>query len=461
MNTVKKLVFFLWLLAAVLVAPPLLRSFGLNPKEMVKDLFSDTPRKDVIAPVLPKPVEPVPSQEDERGRARELRPDISVPPARKAEPVKSVEDTSAMTPDEKEFNEMISGLENIAGMASAKAPEEEIDDLPVQAYRPANAAQKVRWLPPPPGFSTADTFNYLIYREKNPVTATIKTVLDNIHGNLMLDLTPFTIIIKPNKILVMLFGAKDSYMKYTKRPAWSGASSDLRADTMYVIESDSFYPLSVHELTHLYFDGYFLPTISPLWLSEGMAVYMQITTTKEKPSWVDRSLRRILKGDFIPFEEMTQTEDLSNYSTSQAELWYTQAYSVVSYLLQTRTRDEFYRLCNELKSKTPLYQALYRAYGMPFNRISVLENVWRHDLQKAYEEGKILQPAAPKKTVKTTVTVTTQNAAPAKTGASKQTAAKAASQPAAAKQPAKPAPQKTKINKLQMVPTNGYKGGFN
>ena len=460
MNTVKKLVFFLWLLAAVLVAPPLLRSFGLNPKEVVKDLFSDKPRKDVIAPVLPKPVEPVSSQEDERGHARELRPDISVPPARKAEPVKSVGDTAAMTPDEKEFNEMISGLENIAGMASATAPEEEIDDLPVQAYRPANAAQKVRWLPPPPGFSTADTFNYLIYREKNPVTATIKTVLDNIHGNLMLDLTPFTIIIKPNKILVMLFGEKDSYIKYTKRPAWSGASSDLRADTMYVIESDSFYPLSVHELTHLYFDGYFLPTISPLWLSEGMAVYMQITTTKEKPSWVDRSLRRILKGDFIPFEEMTQTEDLSRYSTSQAELWYTQAYSVVAYLLQTRTRDEFYRLCNELKSKTPLHQALYRAYGMPFNRISVLENVWRHDLQKAYEEGKILQASAPKKTVKTTVTVTTQNAAPAKTGAAKQASAKAVSQPAAAKQPAKPAPQKTKINKLQMVPTNGYKGGF-
>lgn len=121
-------------------------------------------------------------------------------------------------------------------------------------------------------------------------------MLDTIHGNLMLDLTPFTIVIKPNKILVMLFGEKDSYMKFTKRPAWSGASSDLRADTMYVIEGQSFYPLSVHELTHLYFDGYFLPTISPLWLSEGMAVYMQIHATKQKPSWVDRSLRRILRG---------------------------------------------------------------------------------------------------------------------------------------------------------------------
>ena len=468
MSTVKKLVFFLWLLAAVLVAPPLLRSFGLNPKEMVKDLFSDTPRPDVIAPVVPKPAEPkkepvlVPDN-DERGRARELRPDISVPPARKAEPVKSVADTAVLSPDEKEFNQMIAGLENIASMASTKAPEDNIDDLPVQAYRPQNSAQKVRWLPPPPGFSTADTFNYLIYREKSPVTSTIKTVLDNIHGNLMLDLTPFTIVIKPNKILVMLFGEKDSYMKYTKRPAWSGASSDLRSDTMYVIESNSFYPLSVHELTHLYFDGYFLPTISPLWLSEGMAVYMQINTTKKKPSWVDRSLRRILKGEYIPFEEMTQAEDLSSYSTQQAELWYTQAYSIVAYLLKTRTRDEFYKLCNELKAKTPLHQALYRAYGMPFNKVSVLENVWRHDLQKAYEDGKILQPAAKKKTDTQAVTKQASSA----TATARQTTAKAdnTASPAKAqtnaKPAAKPAPQKTKINKLQLVPTNGYKGGFN
>ena len=468
MNTVKKLVFFLWLLAAVLITPPLLRSFGLNPKEMMKDLFSDTPRQDVIKPAAPKPAEPktVPvlapaeTDDDERGRARELRPDISLPPTRQAN-AEAKKEPNAQEPenDEKEFKQMISGLENISHLA-ANAPEDKIDDLPVQAYRPQNSAQKVRWLPPPPGFSTADTFNYLIYREKYPVTPTIKTVLDNIHGNLMLDLTPFTIIIKPNKILVMLFGQKDSYMKYTKRPAWSGASSNLQSDTMYVIESNSFYPLSVHELTHLYFDGYFLPTISPLWLSEGMAVYMQITTTKEKPGWVDRSLRRILKGEYIPFEEMTEAEDLSNYSTQQAELWYTQAYSVVAYLLKTRTRDEFYRMCNELKAKTPLHQALYRAYGMPFNRISVLENVWRHDLQKAYEEGKILQASSKKPSAKT-VSTGTVSAASITADRVPTAPSKPEPNPSAAPKPAaKPAPQKTKINKLKLVPTNGYKGGF-
>ena len=225
---------------------------------------------------------------------------------------------------------------------------------------------------------------------------------------------------------------------------------------MYIIEGNSFYPLSVHELTHLYFDGYFLPTISPLWLSEGMAVYMQIHTTKQKPSWVDRSLRRILAGDIISFDEMTVTEDLSAYSTEQAELWYTQAYSLVDYMLNTRTRDEFYKLCNEIKAKTPLHQALYRAYGMPFNKVSVLENVWLHDLQKAYKEGKILQTpppsALPKQAKK--APAAPKASAPAEPKADEQQA------PAPKKPQPKPAPQKTKINKLKMVPTNGYKGGF-
>lgn len=326
----------------------------------------------------------------QRGKAQEERPNISVPPP--PSPVET-EPQIYKSPDGKELKDMISGLENIASIAPRD--DEALDGIPTQPHRPADSAKKVRWSPPPPGFLTADTFNYLIYRERNPVTPKIQKVLDNIHGNLMLDLTPFTIVIKPNKILVMLFDQKQTYTNFTKLPAWSGASSDLRADSMYVIENNSFYPLSVHELTHLYFDGYFLPTISPLWLSEGMAVYMQVHSSKTKPAWIDKGLRAILSGTFIPLEELTSTEDINSYSTEKAGLYYTQAYSVVDYLLNTRSRDEFYKFCAELKNKTPIYQALYRAYGMPFNKVSALENVWLHDLRKAYQEGKILQAPPP------------------------------------------------------------------
>ncbi|MBQ8033476.1 MAG: hypothetical protein IJ266_05995 [Elusimicrobiaceae bacterium] len=316
---------------------------------------------------------------DYRGRAQELRPDISVPPP----PQAAVQQAPSA-----QIDQLITGLENMAAQAPAGAID---DSIPVESYRPINSAQKVRWLPPPPGFLTGDTFNYLIYREKDPVTPKIKNVLDNIHGNLMLDLTPFTVVVKPSKILVMLFDQKASYMDYTKRPAWSGASSDLQSDTMYVIEKTGFYSLTVHELTHLYFDQYFLPRISPLWLSEGIAVYMQIYASKQKPAYIKRSLNQILKtGQLIPFEEMMSAETLKDYPTQKAEMWYTQAYSLVDYLLNTRSRDEFYKFCTELKNGTPVHQALYRAYGMPFNKVSTLQNVWLHDLQKAYRDGKII-----------------------------------------------------------------------
>lgn len=398
--------------------------------DMVRALFSEKPRfSDQPGAAT--------NNQDSRGHAQELRPDISVPPP----PVSSAAQPYSPE-DEKAFNSMLSTLENVA---LAGPENDHIMDFPTQVVRPQDAAKKVRWSPPPPGFLTADTFNYLIYREKNPVSTNLKTVLDTIHGNLMLDLTPFTVVMKPGKILVMLFGEKETYHDFTKLPPWSGAASDLKSDTMYVIEGNSFYALSVHELTHLYFDGYFLPTISPLWLSEGMAVYMQIYASKQKPAWIDHSLRRILSGQIIPLEEMTQTEDLSKYDSAQAELWYTQAYSVVDYLLNRRTRDEFYRFCTELKNKTPIHQALYRAYGMPLNKVSALENVWLHDLQKAYQKAQQQPRPAP---------------APAPVPVVQQSAPAVVAKPASRPAPKpKPVPQQTQINKLQMVPTNTLYGG--
>ncbi len=411
----KKQIFIFCLFISVFLVG-LLPARAFEWGKAVKSLFSEQPAAQQSAT-------------SQRGHAQETRPDIHVPPP----PDSSVTGPTNQQDDKTSFNNMISDLENVAQRGSSQ-----VEALPSQAYRPPDSAHKVRWSPPPPDFFTADTFNYLIYREKNPVTEKIQTVLDNIHGNLMLDLTPFTVVLKPNKILVMLFDAKQSYMDFTKLPSWSGASSDLRSDSMYVIEGNTFYPLSVHELTHLYFDGYFLPTISPLWLSEGMAVYMQVYASKQKPAWIDQGLREILAGHIIPLETMTQTEDISSYSTEQAELYYVQAYSLVDYLLNKRTRDEFYKFCSELKAKTPIHQALYRAYGMPFNKVSALENVWLHDLQKAYREGKILQSPPPSAMILPKTS---------------------SSQPATAT-PAPTSTTKTPINKLQMVPTNSYQGGF-
>ena len=440
-----KTLFLLGIVALCCNGATVVHAGNWNAKSVLKDLFSDktilNPARTNKVPSAPREKQVMPDENKlmdmQRGHARETRPDIPLPPMPTAAP---------------------------AAPAQQELPPLSLDEMlqreafPSPAFRPADAAKKVRWIPPPAGFLTAESFNYLIYRETYPVTANILNILENIHTNLMFDLTPFSIVLKPNKILVMLFDQRYSYTQFTQLPSWSGASSDLRSDTMFVLETNSFYALSVHELTHLYFDGYFLPTISPLWLSEGMAVHMQLEASKQTPAWIEEGFRRILGGEIIPFEEMTQVDTLNNYSTAQAELWYTQAYSTVNYLLTQHTRDEFYKFCNELKAKTPLYQALYRAYGMPFNKVSVLENVWLHYLKKEHQNGRLLQTAQQLRKQSSRQLVMSATPSTAITARPPTTI----KQPAAQPLPPRPKPVRrtTPINKLQLVPTNGYKGGF-
>ena len=420
MDIIKQISILLWVLGAILIAPPILRHFDIDVKEAyAKILAIDTKKKDAF---------------EQPTQKKDIAPEVF------DELFKEYQDEYAdKSLVEKEFKELISGLERVDKIMQDSR--ETVEGVPAP-FRAPSTDHKVRWLPPPPGFSTGETFNYLIYRENQSVEEKLKTVLDSIHGNLMLDLTPFTLLSKPNKILVMLFGNRKTYMSFTKRPAWSGAASDLRSDTMYVIEGKNFYPLSVHELTHLYFDGYFSPSVSPLWLSEGMAVYMQIYSTQQKPNWIDHSISNILRGGYIPLEDMVHVEDLSHLTTQQAELWYTQAYSVVDYLLNERTRDEFYRFCNELKMGTPVHQALYRAYGMPFTKVSVLQNVWLHDLVK-HSQGHLFLSGQSNQRLPVEVISSTQTVSVLKTN-----------------RPAAKATAKTVIPKLQKVETNGFRGGF-
>ena len=421
MDIVKQITLLLWLLALVLITPLVLRHFDINVKDVYrKVLFLDNKSSNNS------------SRDALSMHKNEIKPEVFN---------ELFQDEAQETPEQKataqhEFEQMVTQMQE-SDKQRASTSAQEISDIPMPFFHEKGAEHKVHWLPPPPGFTTAETFSYMIYREKQPVGEKLKSVLDTIHGNLMLDLTPFTLISKPNKILVMLFEQRSSYMSYTKRPSWSGAASDLRSDTMYVLEGPNFYSLSVHELTHLYFDGYFLPAISPLWLSEGVAVYMQIYATKKKPSWLNPALERILEGQYINLEELMQMESIASLSNSQAELWYTEAYSVVDYLINNRSRDEFYRFCNELKAGTPAYSALYRAYGMPFNKISVLQNVWLHDLQRKMSS----QTSNKQRNVPTEVLSSTQTVSVPVQQQRKQT-------------------QKTVIPKLKMVETNGYKGNF-
>ncbi|MDR0291234.1 MAG: hypothetical protein LBI01_00305 [Elusimicrobium sp.] len=366
MDIIKKLQLILWVLTAVLISMPLLDHFDI-PYDVAlrKILFLPPPEKTQEKELKPEYVEAA------FGITPPAPPQQTTPAAAQITPQEAAQVT--------DVSQRVTGLENYA--AFNNNPDEITPGVPSLSAR-QRVAGKVRWIGPPFGFFTKETYRFMIYREKQQVTPKIAGVLDVVQGNLVLDLLPFTTVRAPNKILIMLFNNPVSYSNFTKRPPWSGASANLESDTLYVIENTGFYPLTVHELTHLYFDGFFLPETNPLWLSEGMAVYMQSKAEKQPLGWLTRSLGKIQQGKTLPTEEFLDAQTLQNYSSDQAELWYSQAYSLVKYMLNLRTRNEFYQFCVNLKNGMPRHQALYRAYGLPFTDFDVLEKVWLHDLQK-------------------------------------------------------------------------------
>lgn len=176
----------------------------------------------------------------------------------------------------------------------------------------------------------------------------------------------------------MLFRTKETYTSYTNRPSWSVASTDVSAQSIFILENSNFKTNFIHELSHIYFDGFFLPGRPPLWLSEGFAVYIQSQSQEEKEKkWLKPFLDKFSKGEYISFDEFISANDLRNYSKEDVSLWYAQAYSVVDFLLTSKTRDEFFQFCKNLKEGMAPSRSLYRAYGMPFNKISSLEYAWQ------------------------------------------------------------------------------------
>lgn len=237
---------------------------------------------------------------------------------------------------------------------------------------------KQTWMAPPEGFFSALTNNYLVYREEMQISQNLKDFLSHIHGNFVLDVIPFSVVSDFKRIFLVLFRKKESYTSYTQRPSWSVASTDVSSQSIFILENSNFKTNFVHELTHIYFDGYFMPSAPPLWLSEGFAVYIQTQNQNPKEkSWLKTYLDKFAQGRYIAFDEFVETEDLQNYSKDDVLLWYAQAYSVVDYLLSSKTRDEFFQFCKHLKEGHPASRSLYRAYGMPFNKISSLEYAWQ------------------------------------------------------------------------------------
>ncbi len=273
----------------------------------------------------------------------------------------------------------------VARRAPARAPAPPASAPPQeQAAAPPEPAT-------PPGFSKVATRHFNIYSEGAPASEALIELVENIHGNLMLDLAPFSPWADDHRVSIFLFRTQGAYRRMTGRPAWSGGASSVARRKVYLFDSEELPGILSHELTHIYFDGFFLGgTTDPLWLSEGMATLAQVERGLAAPSWLSENLATLESGGGIEFREFDSATTTSGWSDEKVRLWYAQAYSVVRYLIRAQQRSSFYRFAVYLRDGRPQAEALYRAYGAPYTRMHALELAWRRSITR-----RPAQPALP------------------------------------------------------------------
>jgi len=242
-------------------------------------------------------------------------------------------------------------------------------------------------LPDPPipaGFQKSVTRHFNVYSEQYAASDALLELIENIHGNLMLDLAPFSPWANDQRVSVFLFKNQETYRRMTGRPPWSGGASSVAKRKVYLFESEELPGILAHELTHIYFDGFFLDgTIDPLWLSEGMATLVQVERGLAAPNWLKENLAILSSGGGIPIDEFAAAKTTAGWPDEKVRLWYAQAYSMVRYLIRTQYRSSFYKFAEYLREGRPAPEALYRAYGAPYTRMRALEIAWRHEISRA------------------------------------------------------------------------------
>lgn len=221
---------------------------------------------------------------------------------------------------------------------------------------------------PEQSWPTTMTVHFIVHHPTMHLPKDLLSTIEHAHQKITHELWSMASGMQGSKIDFYLYSDRDSYLAGSfGPPPWSAGRSIAQGfpnRKLVFVTYDGVRPqLITHELTHLFFGAYWdkPDRAPPIWLNEGLAVMMEG--------------RSIDLQDPIPFKEFLEQAPQNDDPASRVNLWYTQAGSVVTFLLKNHSSARFKIFCDCLRDGLSLVDALRRSYG--FASIADFEKQWR------------------------------------------------------------------------------------
>ncbi len=178
-----------------------------------------------------------------------------------------------------------------------------------------------------------------------------------------------------NRAKIYIYNDAEDYQVRTGKPSWSGGVAYYHEKVIetYPWAQGFFQSLLPHELGHIIFREFIgAESNAPVWLDEGVAMYQEKYRMKNIRT---KLLEAIDQNKLIPLNKLSEMNIMFVKDKDVVDLYYTEAISVVDYLITHFGKDNFVRLCKALKERKTFDQAIEESYKV-FKNLDELHKGW-------------------------------------------------------------------------------------
>ncbi|UCD15515.1 MAG: hypothetical protein JSV34_00240 [Candidatus Omnitrophota bacterium] len=168
-----------------------------------------------------------------------------------------------------------------------------------------------------------------------------------------------------NRTKIFIARDKEDYLNRFNCPSWSTACVNYKDKIIRTYpDQENFSSILVHELTHIIFREYVGLKKLPLWLDEAVTVYMEDKYSKKSKRRDLSPLKKAIKDNsYIKLAELNTitASNLEGKSQSYVNLFYLEAFSIVSFIIKKYGGDSFSQFMYFLRRGYDYEQALSKA----------------------------------------------------------------------------------------------------